>query len=240
MSRLQLAKTTGVLFIIFVVFVNIPYWLLSQNFEYDDILRKPTHYVLTQFHAGGSGLVLTWFAFALAALLFVPASVLLQRILVRENTPYLAAATLMGVLSGVLQSLALMRWVFVIPILANLYVDPTANEATRAAVVVAYQVVHQYGGVAIGEQMGQLLLVLWTLGVGVAMLRSPLFKPWVGWLGLMTIPLWLLGQSELLATVIPSMPMLEFTPFGFMLWEVWLLIIGISLLKSAKKINRFE
>ena len=66
----------------------------------------------------------------------------------------------MGVLCGVLQSIALMRWVFVIPILANLYVDPTANEATRAAAVVAYQVVHQYGGVAIGEQMGQTLLVL--------------------------------------------------------------------------------
>ena len=203
MNRLQLVRTTGVLFILFSVLLNVPYWLLTQNFEYDDILRKPTNYVLTQFHAGGTGLILTWFFFALGALLFVPASALLQKVLGREDTPYLAAATLMGVMSAVLQSVGLMRWVFVIPILAKLYVDPAASEPTRAAVFVVYQAVHQYGGVLIGEHLGQILLVGWTLGVGVAMLRSPLFKPWV-----------------------------ETAAIGFMLWEIWLIVVGVFLLRA--------
>jgi hypothetical protein len=50
MSRLQLSRTTGVLFIVFFIVLNVPYCLLIQNFEYDDILRKPTDYVLTQFY----------------------------------------------------------------------------------------------------------------------------------------------------------------------------------------------
>ncbi|WGV24489.1 DUF4386 domain-containing protein [Halotia branconii] len=236
MNRLQIIKTTGILFILFSILLNVPYYLLTQNFEYDDILRKPTGYVLTQFHAGGAGLILTWFAFAVMALLFIPASVLLQKVLGREDTPYLSAATIMGVLSGILQSVGLMRWVFVIPVLANLYVE-SASPATREAVVVVYQAVHQYGGVALGEQMGQFLLTFWTLGVGMAMLKSPVFKPWIGWLGLVTIPFWLIGQTELLATVIPSMPVWEVTPIGFMIWEVWLLVIGVHLLRFASKSN---
>lgn len=67
------------------------------------------------------------------------------------------------------------------------------------------------------------------------MRSSTLFKSWVAWWGLFTIPLLLLGQSELLATVIPHMPVLETTPIGFILWEVWLLIVGISLLRVSSK-----
>ncbi len=68
------------------------------------------------------------------------------------------------------------------------------------------------------------------------MQASPLFiKSWVGWWGLLTAPLLLLGQSELLATVIPTMPVVETTPIGFILWEVWLLLVGVSLLRVPQK-----
>jgi hypothetical protein len=110
--RSHLLKITGIGFIFFAISANIPYWLLAQNFEYDDILRQPTEYVLTRFQAGGSGLILTWFAFSLCALLFVPMAALLQFTLSRRDTPYLSVATLMGMVSGVLQAIGLMRWVF--------------------------------------------------------------------------------------------------------------------------------
>lgn len=168
-------------------------------------------------------------------MLFIPVSTLLQKVLGREDTPYLTAATLSGVVSGALQSVGLMRWVFVIPVLANLYVDPAASQVTRESVAVVYQAVHQYGGVVIGEQIGQLLLAFWTLGVGVAMLKSPLFKPWVGWMGLATVPFLIFGQSELLATVIPSTPTWEVTPVAFIIWEIWLVVIGVFLIKAANK-----
>ncbi|MGJ3246384.1 MAG: DUF4386 domain-containing protein [Elainellaceae cyanobacterium] len=235
MNRLQITRSTGILFISLVILSNIPYILLTQTFEYDDILREPVDYVLTQFDAGGVALILTWFTFGLTALLLMPATIVLHSVIARKDTPYLLAATGMGAFSGILQAVGLMRWVFVIPILASIQVDPSTSEATRAAVAIAYQIVHQYGGVVIGEQLGQTLLIGWTTGVGIAMLQSPLVKPWVAWWGLLTTPLLLLGQSELLSTVIPGLPIVETTPIGFILWEVWILLIGISLLRVPKR-----
>ncbi|MBW4658224.1 MAG: DUF4386 domain-containing protein [Drouetiella hepatica Uher 2000/2452] len=234
MNRLPLIRTTGLLLISLVLLLNIPYTLLIQTFEYDDILRQPVGDVLTKFHAGGTSLILTWFAFGLAAFLFIPASLLLHKVLDRPDTPYLTIATFMGGLSGILQAIGLMRWVFVVPLLANLYVT-SSSSATREAVSVVYQAVHQYGGVVIGEHLGQTLLMGWTWGVCRAMRSSPLFKSWVVWWGLLTTPLLLLGQSELLATTIPTMPVIETTPIGFILWEIWLLIVGVSLLRVPQK-----
>ncbi|MGH1392543.1 MAG: DUF4386 domain-containing protein, partial [Trichormus sp.] len=228
-------RTTGILLIFLVILSNIPYILLIQTFEYDDILREPVDYVLTQFQAGGARLILTWFTFGLAAVLFIPGSILLHTILEREDAPYLSTATFLGAISGVLQAVGLMRWVFVVPILAKLYTDTTASTATREAVSVVYQAVHQYGGVVMGEHLGQTALIGWTLGMGMAMRSSPLFKSWVAWWGLFTTPLLLLGQSELLATVLPTLPVVEATPVGFILWEIWLLIVGISLLRVPQK-----
>lgn len=239
MKRLHLVRTTGSLLILLVILSNIPYIRLIQTFGYDDILREPVDVVLTTFHAGGASLILTWLGFGLAALLLIPASSLLHSVMTlsahRSDFPILTIATLMGVLSGILQAIGLMRWVFVIPVLANLYTAPTASTTTREAVAVVYQAVHQYGGVVIGEYLGQTLLVGWTLGVAWTMRSSRVFKSWVAWWGLFTAPLLLLGQSELLATVIPQIPVLETTPIGFILWEVWLLVVGISLLRVPQK-----
>jgi Domain of unknown function (DUF4386) len=140
----------------------------------------------------------------------------------------------MGAFSGILQAVGLMRWVFVVPILASIQVNPTSSESTRAAVAIAFQVVHQYGGVAIGEYLGQTLLVAWTVGVGVVMLGSPLFKSWVAWWGLMTAPLLLVGQSELFATVIPGFPVVEATPIAHRFYPLGNLdVIGGYLLAAS-------
>ena len=48
--------------------VNIPYTFLFMNFEYPDILRGPTGYLLTRFQEGGTGLLFTWFASALVGI----------------------------------------------------------------------------------------------------------------------------------------------------------------------------
>jgi hypothetical protein len=35
--------------------------------------------------------------------------------------------------------------------------------------------------------------------------------------------------------VIPSTPRWEVTPVGFIIWEIWLVVIGVFLIKAAKK-----
>lgn len=146
MNHPQLHRSTGILLIIMVLLSNIPYLLLIKTFEYDDILREPVDYVLLKFYSGGTALIWTWLMFALTALLLIPASFLLHEILAHPNLNYLRISTFMGAVSGILQCIGLMRWVFVIPGLASMQVDPSTDEATKTAVRIAYQVVHQYGG----------------------------------------------------------------------------------------------
>lgn len=64
MNTYSYQRLTGTLFIIGAVLVNVPYTLLIMNFDYPDILREPTGYILTRFQQGGAGLIFTWFTFA--------------------------------------------------------------------------------------------------------------------------------------------------------------------------------
>lgn len=109
---------TGVLLILKPVAFNAFFTLLSVTFEYPDILREPTGYVLRRFDAGG-GLVAIWYGFMLTAVLFVPLAVLVHKALAREDTPYMAVATTFGVVAGVVQFLGLVRWPFLVPYLTE-------------------------------------------------------------------------------------------------------------------------
>ena len=43
------------------------------------------------------------------------------------------------------------------------------------------------------------------------------------------MPLWLIGQSEMLAPVLPGLPVVEAAPLAFMSWQLWLAALGIAL-----------
>jgi len=70
-ARPALGTATIALAILF----NLPYALLAASFDYPAILRHPPAEVLARFAAGGAGLVLTWYAFALAALALTPLAI---------------------------------------------------------------------------------------------------------------------------------------------------------------------
>src|SRR6185503_11216637 len=113
---------------------NTAFGMLAARFDYPDILRRPTGEVLARFRAGGSGLVLLWWAFAMTAVLFAPLVVLLSQAIGDADATLLAVATTVGVLAAVVQFLGLIRWPFVVPYLARESADPDAPQARREAV----------------------------------------------------------------------------------------------------------
>lgn len=228
-SSPSLRKLTGLLFIAGVILVNIPYTLLIMNFDYPDILRQPTGEILTQFQAGGTALIYTWLAFAWVGLPILIGILLLPKIM--PDTPLLKVATTAGVIASLTQIAGLLRWVFVVPILAQTYTDPATSAATKDAVLIAFQVIHQYGGVIMGEHLGQLFTIFWMILVSVAMFKSDLFKPWLGWFGIIAAAVYALAQTELLATVLPTVPVIpDAGLYGSLLWLAWMLTLGIVLL----------
>ena len=229
-------KTIGWLLITGAIGVLIPYTMLTIIFEYPDILRQDTAVILTKFHEGGSKLIWTWFAFALIGLPLLPGYMLIGKKL--ENRSALArVATTIGVIGLVVQMIGLLRWTFVVPVLANSFVHAT-DEGTKAAAVIAFKTIHQFAGVILGEHLGQLFTITWTILISIVFNRLKLFPKWINILGFVSAFIYLLAQAELLATVMPGFPVWDLAGFiGSTLWLIWLMIIGFRFLKIKNSLS---
>jgi hypothetical protein len=222
-------KTIGILFIVGAIGVLVPYIFLTMIFDYPNILRQETGIILTKFHEGGNQLVWTWWAFAILGLPLLEAVVLIGQKL-EPKFYFIRWATTLGVIGLFVQMIGLLRWTFVVPVLANNFV--TGNEMTKEASKVAFQIVHQYGGVVLGEHIGQLFTIAWTIMITSAFAQIQLFPKWTIWLGYIASIIYLLAQTELFATVIPTIPVVGMAGFlGSTLWIVWLIVIGDKIKK---------
>ena len=234
MSNLRFAKQTGVLFIVLAVLLNIPFFFLGSTFDYPDILRQPAGYILTQFHNGGSHLVLQWYSFAIIPLFLIFPFMMLKKVLEGDNHRYAAIATSIGVISIVAQVVGIMRWVFVVPALANAYVDPASSPVMRDATVVTFQAVHQYGGVMLGEHLGQITWALWAVMVSIMMFKSAVFSKWLGCFGIASACVLVAAQLGLFATVIPSVPIVpQADLIGSVLLIAWMIAMGVFLIRAG-------
>lgn len=227
-------KSIGWLLIAGAAGVFIPYTVLTMIFEYPEILRQETGVILTKFNEGGSRLIWTWFAFALIGLPLVPAYIRIGQKL-ESKAPLVRVATTIGVIGLIVQMIGLLRWTFVIPVLANSYVHAT-DEATKSAAIIAFKTIHQFAGVILGEHLGQLFTIIWTVLISISFARLKLIPKWINILGYVSAFIYLLAQAELLATVIPGFPVWDMAGFiGSTLWLVWLILVGIKFLKIGIK-----
>src|SRR5512144_1107983 len=233
MSTKQFRQLSGLFFIVGAVLVNIPYTLLIMNFDYPDMLRAPVGQILTQLHAGGNALIYTWLAFAWVGLPMLFGAIMLKRILEKENPRFLTTATTIGVIGFVVQVIGLLRWVFVVPVIARLYTDPTTTTTVQESLAVLFMGINQFGGVMLGEHMGQLFIIVWMSMISAVIYRSPMFARWVAWLGWIASAVYLLAQTELLATAIPDFPVIGWAGLsGSLLWLLWMVVMGVYLIKN--------
>jgi hypothetical protein len=230
-------KTIGFLLILGAVGVFVPYTILTITFNYPNILREESGAILTQFHQGGGPLIFTWLAFALLGLpLLIAYSLIGQKLEVRM--PHARWVTTLGIISGVVQIIGLLRWVFVVPVLATAFAN-TKNPSTQEAILISFKVIHQFGGVLLGEHLGQLFTVIWTVFIASALLKEFIMPRWIAWWGFAASLIYFLAQAELLATVIPTFPVIGFAGFlGSTLWLLWLVVVGIIFIKASKTSTR--
>src|SRR5215213_9324006 len=225
-----LRHVTGWLLVVGAVTFAVAATILSSTFDWPDILREPPDVVLPAFAAGGTSLVWTWFAVAWTyAILLVPI-LLLPAALGRGDDPVLRAATFVGAASVLLSLIGFLRWVFVVPPLADAF---TTGDAT-APVAAAWTAQHQFGGALLGEHLGQLLAIGWSITVSVLILRSGVLARWVGWAGLVASVLYLFNQGDILATAVPGFPVWDLGGLiGSTGWGLWVAALGVVLLRRS-------
>jgi hypothetical protein len=239
MNNQKIRKLTGVLFIAGAILVNIPYAVLIMNFNYPDILREPAREILEQFSAGGTGLVLTWLAFAWVGLPILIGILLIPRALEggggeSRKDSWIRLAVFFGAAGALAQIIGLLRWSFVVPSLARMYISPQAVDATREAVIVAFQALHQSAGVLMGEHLGQIFTILWMMCLSASFLQRSSEPHWLGRTGFLASAIYLLAQGDLIATAIPGFPVWGEAGFiGSMLWLGWTIALGVFFIRSA-------
>jgi hypothetical protein len=222
---------TATLLIAVPILFMLFYGLLQMTFDYPSILREPAGEILRRFAAGGPSLVLLWYGFALTPALFIPAAILLRRVF-PTTSAVVDLAVPLGVLAGVVQVVGLIRWPFLVPGLARTFLDPAASEATQAAALTVFSAFHQYAGVAIGEHLGYLFTGAWTIVIAGAMLTSLVFRPWLGWAGIVSAIGILVGLLEPAGFALAG----TINAVAYLVWSLWLVATGISLLRARPEV----
>ncbi|MET0843784.1 MAG: DUF4386 domain-containing protein [Mycetocola sp.] len=223
------AVAAGVLLIVLPIAFNAAFVLLAKAFDYPDILRRPTAEILSRFRAGGSRLVLLWWAFALTAVLLAPLAVLVALALRGANDALLATGATLGVLAATVQFLGLVRWPFLVPYLAR-QMDDTASSPTRKeAIDVVFQSFHRYLGVAVGEHLGYLFTGAWSVLVGAAMIQAPAGNPVIGIAGMVIGAALVMCSLEFVGPAEPAgwTVAARVTPIAYIAWSLWLLAAGV-------------
>jgi Domain of unknown function (DUF4386) len=204
--------------------------VLSSTFNWPDVLREPAGEVLPAFVAGGPSLVWTWFATAWTYAILVVPILLLPAVLGRRGDPALRVATFAGATSVVLSLIGFLRWVFVVPPLARSYVS--GDDTTRAAVDAAWTAQHQFGGALLGEHLGQLLAIAWSVALSMIILRTRVLPRWLGATGLVVSAVYLTNQGDILATAVPGVPVWDLGGLiGSTGWGLWIAALGVVLLR---------
>ena len=229
-----LRRITGALFLIGALAFAAAATVLSATFDWPDILREPADVVLTRFAAGGPSLLWTWFATAWTyAILAVPI-LLLPTVLGRRDDTALWVASFAGAISVVLALIGFLRWVFVVPPLARMYQE--SDGTNRAAVAAAWLAQHQFGGALLGEHLGQLLGIGWSVTLSIIIIGSRVLPRWLGVVGLLVSLLYLLNQGDILATALPGFPVFDLAGLiGSTGWGLWVAALGLTLLLLRPK-----
>jgi hypothetical protein len=217
------------------VMFNAPFSLLAATFDYPDVLRRPAGEALDMFAAGGPALILTWHAFALSSLALVPFAVTFALTPSRiARAPALTiGAALAGSLAGLSQAIGLFRWVFVVPGLAHTHVDPASTAEMKFAAEQGFALLNQFGGVSIGEHLGQLLTALFvSLMGGLQWGERARILASTGFIAAGAI---LIGAQEgvMIAVGQSGEAFSLITIAGFMGLTVWLIASGVMMLVGS-------
>jgi hypothetical protein len=225
-------SVAGLVLIVVPILFNAGFTLLAQRFDYPDVLRRPTHDVLEKFRDGGNTLILTWWAFALSAVLFTALAVLLAIAVDDADGAIVILGAVTGVLASVVQFLGLIRWPFLVPYLAREAERSGPGSPAGQAIDIVFQSFNRYLGVAVGEHLGYAFTGIWSILAGIALVDSSAVAGWLGVVGIVIGPLFVVCSLEFVGrTVDRGWKLAEtLTPITYIAWSIWLVAIGIALL----------
>ncbi|GAC1377581.1 MAG: hypothetical protein NVS2B12_37800 [Ktedonobacteraceae bacterium] len=225
----KVSRLAGVLLILSVVGFYLPFSILLFGLHFTD---QPADVSFTLFRQQGALILSSYYALAWGGLFLILAVLVVHRLLNARGSLALLIATSCGVLGGLMQAIGYLRWPFLLPTLAETYLDPKASEATRSAVALIFQSVDQFAGVELSEHLYYLFIGAWSLLLGWYLLQAGLVRRWVAWLGVITGCGLLICSIEQFDLSAISTLLLVFVLLVRLAWGVWILILASNFLRA--------
>ena len=203
---------------------------LQMTFDYPGILRHPAGEVLTRFAEAGADLHVYWYLMFVAGILLIPAALAFALANFKESPLAAALAGTFGVLAGLVQALGLLRWTVLVPTLAANYTAAGATDLDKALATSAFDTANAYLGMGVGEHMGYLFTALFTVMVGLVVLKRWAVMSWVGAALAIGVAFGMLEPFG-----VPTASMIN--AIAFTGWSVWALVLGALILWRGRTMN---
>jgi hypothetical protein len=223
-------RGTAVSIFVHIVALFAGFTILAAVFEFPDVLRETAAYRLDLYRQGQTVIQPVYWVLAMTGFTQIAIAGFLYRSFRRRDDTVVQFAVLFGILCGILQTMGFIRWAILIPWLAQQMAMVEPGSAAAGAIALVEGAFNRYAGMALGEHAANLCLALWTGLTGVALLRTRLTDRRLGWLG---VGLGVVAAGLALEQLGIAPVFLGFVvDYGFPLWAVWLVMLGVSLLRT--------
>ena len=207
-----------------VAFLGV-FTYLAARFNYPAVLDGPAATVLPSLLATGQQGRLAWAVYALLPLIWLPAGVAAYEALAPVRRGAMRLALVFAVVAALAMMLGLMRWPSVHWHLALAFEH--AAPAERGVLAAVFDGLNAYLGNYIGEFLGELSVSVFFLLTSTVWLQAPRLPKWIGWVGVGTAALGLVGMfRNVTATVAPIAAVNNYLLPAFMI------ILGVALVRS--------
>jgi hypothetical protein len=233
-STQTIARSTGLLLVLQFALQMVALVVLGSAINWPASLGEPADVVLPLIVEQSNAVALGYSSYFVSAFLLAPIALLTYKLLKTDHSnALLLLAAGAGVVASFAKLLGIGRWLFAMPELAAIYVDPQASAVTRESLAVVYQMLNSYAG-GVGEFLGVMLFSgIWTMLMAVNMLRSAQLPRWLGIFGLVAAALLLVGLAEAYGTDLGPMLIIQ-----GVVWQSWMLALSIVLLRLRPNTTR--
>ena len=165
---------------------------LADRFHYPEILDGSAQVVLPALLATGAAGRAAWALYGVLPLVFIPAGVGAFEALRERASGPMRVGLLFAFLAAITMMLGLMRWPSVHWELARTW--GAAAEGDRLVLAAVFDGLNTYLGNFVGEFLGELSFSVFFVLSGVGLLRHERAPRWLGWWGIVTGVLGLIGM----------------------------------------------
>lgn len=210
----------------------LAFGVLGSTVNWPASLQLPAAVALPLIRAQAGAVAFGYSSYLVSSLLGIALALLLGRALAVQSA-LLSVATGFGVLAGAMKILGIVRWIVLMPTLAQTYTDPATSAATRDTVAVVYTAFNHYAG-GVGEQLGDVLFTaLWIGIVSLIALRPAALPMWLNILGGVSAIAYLIGLGTNF-----GLPVTAANLLGNIFTPLWLLALAVVLLRRPPVTGR--